>query len=270
MIRYLGLFATFIVDLLVRRRPSRDCERDLIVALSADGGDDHESDVDLVEDIIDWRDTEVRELYVPLPEMHMIRRPSTMDELLQSISSEGFSRYPVYENEPRSVAGIIDIKDVISMLARDRDAGIDALLRPPFLVPESKNVAELLSDFRANGARMAIVIDEFGEVSGLVTRTDIIEKLLMDVAGDEQHKAVHKGKDGWYTVEGTWPLDDLFDLLSMSDDTEHRVDTVAGYVLLKLGRIPARGERFMLDGKIEVVVSDADERRIKVLRFKPL
>lgn len=268
--KYLKIFFRFFADGWLKNKEIKVCEKELLLSLTSEENGHKEDAAELIEGILEFKDTEVREILVPIPQMVMLDVESGFEKVVEIVTKSGFSRYPVYEDEPGNVVGVTMVKDLIGLYQNSGKTCVSEIMRPPFFVPESKKISELLKDFKAKKQRMAIVIDEFGEVSGLVTQTDILEEILGELADEKSAGQLRltADKDGWHIVPGTFPFDDIREHLEQQVDEVPKIETFAGYLIFKLGRIPEKGERFTVDEKIEAVIIEADERRIKTVKFR--
>ena len=222
----------------------------------------------MVQSIVDLGDTAVREVMVPRPEMVAIRDDATLAELRELFAEEKYSRIPVYHERLDNVVGIIHAIDVIAFLDANPETSIKPLIREVGFVPESKKVSDLLREFQKTNQTFAMVVDEYGGISGLVTMEDIVEEIVGEIHDefDEVDEEIVKEREGVYLVSGRADIDDVQDELHLKVDGSG-FETVSGYVLDALGRIPKAGEVIEQDGlRIEVV--DADGQRIHKVRFR--
>ena len=224
---------------------------------------------ELVHSIIEFGDTRVSEVMTPRPDIVAVPENATVREARDVILDSKYSRLPVYREQIDNVEGIIYVRDLLQCWAEGReDEGIKSLVRPVYDVPETKQVAELLKEMQKAHFQLAMVIDEYGGVCGLVTVEDILEEIVgeiedEDIAGEELEDIV-EGEDGSYEVLGSTEIgkiERLFDMEIEDDD----FTTIAGLVVNESGRVPAAGEGLTIRG-LEVEVLEADERRILRLR----
>jgi len=267
------LFVRYLGGIVLHREAVAETEKELLVSLlfqDIDPGAD--SDVALIKGLIAFKDKEVRDILVPLSEMFSINVLWDHNTLLMFIGNNSYARYPVYENELNNIIGILHVKDVVRSLIKECSLEIKDLIRPVFFVPESKKISALLNDLKNKRQRMALVIDEYGEVSGLITQTDILEEVLSELTdySDSITNRIYTDKNGWHHAPGTFPLHDMSEFIALDDDDIPKVETFAGYVIHKLGRIPQKGETVLIDKKIQVKVVDSDERKIKAIIFKSI
>jgi len=226
---------------------------------------------ELIHSIIEFGDTRVSEVMTPRPDIVALPQNASVREARDVILESKYSRLPVYRDQIDNVEGLIYVRDLLQRWAEGKeDDSIAQLIRPVYFVPETKPVAKLLEEMQKAHVQLAMVIDEYGGVSGLVTVEDILEEIVgeiedEDIAGEELQEIVEKS-DGSFEVLGSTEIgkiEQLFDLEIEADD----FTTIAGLVINKSGRVPLAGDRLMFRG-LEVEVVEADERRIGRLRVK--
>jgi CBS domain containing-hemolysin-like protein len=222
----------------------------------------------LVQSIVDCGDTILREVMTPRPEIVAIRRDATLDELGHLLVQEKYSRLPAYENDLDHIVGLIFAIDLLDY--RDAPAAdpIEPLIRKVRFVPETKKVSEMLDEFQNSQSTMAIVVDEYGGTSGLVTVEDLLEEIVGDIHDefDEVDQEVVQEDDGVYLVSGRADIDEVKDKLHL-EVNGRGFETVSGFLLDSLGRVPQTGEVIDLEG-MKVFVIDADGQRINKVRFQ--
>src|SRR5689334_24975096 len=230
-----------------------------------------EEEGELIHSIIEFGDTRVSEVMTPRPDIVAVPATATGREARDIILESKYSRLPVYREQMDNVEGIIYVRDLPLCWAEGHEnENIQALLRPVYAIPETKPVADLLEEMQKAHAQLAIVIDEYGGVSGLVTVEDILEEIVgeiedEDIAGEELEEIVQE-PDGSYIVPGSTEIgkiERIFDMEIEADD----FTTIAGLVINEQGKVPDVGERLNIRG-LGVEVLDADERRINRLRVK--
>lgn len=257
---------------MIKKKDIKTLEKELILSLSSDNVTHGSDEAEIIEGIFRFKDTEVREIITPLPSMISIPVTVNKEEVIKIISESGFSRYPVYEDEVRNIIGILNVKDLLINMAETDSFDLKRFIRPAYFIPQSKKISELLPELKQRKERMAIAVDEFGEVSGLVTQTDIIEEILGDLAekNDKDLGQISKDKFGWYELSGTYPLDELSSKLNIDIYTEEKIETIAGYIIYNIGRIPEKSEILKIDDKLEIKIVDADDRRIKKVQIRKI
>ena len=230
-----------------------------------------EEEGELIHSIIEFGDTRVNEVMTPRPNIVAVPETATIKEARDIMLESKYSRLPVYREQIDNVEGIIYVRDLLLCWAENReDENIRSLVRSVYFVPETKPVADLLKEMQKVHVQLAMVIDEYGGVCGLVTVEDILEEIVgeiedEDIAGEELEEIV-QGPDGFYEVSGSTEIgkiEQLFDMEIEADD----FTTIAGLVINEQGTVPNVGERLTIRG-LEVEVLEADERRIGRLRVR--
>jgi putative hemolysin len=229
------------------------------------GGDEHR----LLQSIVDFGDTLVREVMTPRPDMVAIHADATLDELRELFREQEYSRIPVFGENLDHILGIVFVKDLIQLPGTNGSSHpITGLVRPAMVVPETKRVPELLREFQRRQQQIAIVVDEYGGTAGLVTIEDLLEEIVGEIRDEydvESEPVVEEG-DGAYVFSAKVSIDDVNERLGVHIEPQG-FETVGGYVLTRTGRVPAVGESFELDG-MSVEVLEAERRRIHKVRFR--
>ena len=226
----------------------------------------------MMEGVLGVADLQVRDIMIPRSQMVTVRRDDPPEKLLPVIVESGHSRFPVMDDDRDDIVGILLAKDVLRYVATGRLADFDIreCMRPAVVVPESKRVNVLLKEFRRNRNHMAIVVDEYGGVSGVVTIEDAIEQIVGDIDDEfdvEDDQNIRKEAERQFLVRGATPIAEFNEYfgVELADD---EFDTVAGLVMKQLGHLPPRGETLMI-GEIEIRVLRADRRRVEALKVLP-
>jgi len=219
---------------------------------------------EMIQNILVLKDTTVSEIMVPKGDI--VALPSTvgLDELAEVFTREGYSRIPIYEESMDNIIGEIYAKDLLKYWnARDEVTDIKLLMHPVYFVPEGKKLIDLLKEFREKQTKIAIIIDEYGSVDGLITIGDILEEIVGDFIGEEgeeiEEDIVPKG-DGLFSVDPKMAIDEFAEALETTIP-EGDYDTVAGFITSRMERIPKTGETFEYEGLVFEIVG-ADKRRI--------
>jgi magnesium and cobalt transporter len=224
----------------------------------------------MLEGALAVADLQVRDIMIPRMQMVCLRRDDPIARLLPAVVESRHSRFPVLDGERDGVAGILLAKDLLRLFASGTAAIFDMreYLRPAVFVPEAKRLNVLLRDFRDSRNHMAIVVDEYGGVAGLVTIEDVIEQIVGDIDDEydieEDDQNIRKEAEHQYAVRGVTRLEEFNEYFG-SHLLDGDFDTVAGLVMKTLGRLPRRGEAVMLAG-LELRVIRVDRRRIDMLR----
>ena len=227
----------------------------------------------MLEGVLEVSDLQVRDIMVPRAQMVCVRRDDPAATLMPIVVDSGHSRFPVMDADRDDIVGILLAKDLLRLCiatARER-FDIREYMRPAVFVPESKRLNVLLKDFRRNRNHMAIVVDEYGGVSGLVTIEDVIEQIVGEIDDEfdvEDDQNIRKEADRQYTVRGVTRIDEFNEFFGSQLSEEEGFDTIAGLLMKQLGRLPRRGEAANIDG-FEFRVARADRRRIDALRVVP-
>ncbi len=234
------------------------------------GGFIDEEEGDMLQSILDLDDTIVREIMVPRTSMICCESTAPLDEVLKAIIESGHSRIPIYDNSRDNIIGLIYAKDLLRFWGTSLEKlKLAQVLRPPYLVPESKNISDLLQEFRQRRVHIAIVIDEYGGTSGLVTIEDLIEEIVGDIQDeyDLEEEWLIEEEGGAVLVDGRLNVEEFEEHFSIKIERE-KFDTVGGYVVEMLGRVPAQGERLEFDD-LNLLIVDADPRAVRQIRVFP-
>jgi len=222
----------------------------------------------LLQSIVDFGDTLVREVMTPRPDIVAIREDATIGDLRAVFGEQEYSRFPVYKDNLDNIAGFVFIKDVFALGASSRDdAPIRPLVRTAVVVPETKRVPELLKQFQRQQTQCAIVVDEYGGTAGLVTIEDLLEEIVGEIRDEydvETEPIVDEGR-GRYLFSGKVNVDEVAQRLNVEIERDG-FETVGGYLMSHIGRVPAVGEKFDIDG-LSVEIVDAERRRINRVRI---
>lgn len=232
-------------------------------------------DFAMLEGALTVAEMQVRDIMVPRAQMVCLRRDETLEQIIPRVVESGHSRYPVVDGDRDDVEGILLAKDLLRAVAGgglEEDATFDMreFLRPAVFVPESKRLNVLLKDFRDNHNHMALVVDEYGGVAGLVTIEDVIEQIVGDIDDEfdiEEELSIRPDGDQHFLVRGTTTLEEYNEHFH-TQLPEGEFETVAGMVMQHLGRVPRRGESVVIAGW-EFRVQRTDRRRIDSLRVAP-
>jgi putative hemolysin len=222
----------------------------------------------MIGEVLEIGDTVAREIMVPRVDVSMIEDTVTVGDALPIFRHTGFSRVPVFHDDPDSVVGVALLKDLVEPVAAGRcDEMLLRRARPPLFVPETKPILDLLQEMRASHNHMVIVVDEHGGTAGIVTIEDIVEEIVGEIADefDRDHRYIEKVSDSVWVVDGRLPVEDANEDLALKVPESEEYDTLAGWVLSALGHIPVVGERVALDGA-ELRVEAMRRRRIARLR----
>src|SRR5262249_28888330 len=221
----------------------------------------------LLQSIVDFGDTLVREVMTPRPDIVAIREDATIGELRALFREQEYSRFPVFRESLDNIAGFVFIKDLVALGPTEDASPIRSLMRPPVVVPETKRVPELLKQFQRHQTQIAIVVDEYGGTAGLVTIEDLLEEIVGEIRDEydvESEPIVDEG-GGRYVFNGKVDIDEVNQRLNVQIDRQG-FETVGGYLLSHLGRVPAIGEQVDVDG-LHIEVLDVERRRVNKVRM---
>jgi CBS domain containing-hemolysin-like protein len=223
---------------------------------------------ELLRSIVDFSERLVREVMTPRPDIVGVRAEATLDELRTFYREQGYSRIPVYKDSLDNIVGMVFVKDLITRADHDVSTPVTAIMRPAHFVPETKRVPDLLRDFQRNQIQLAIVVDEYGGTAGLVSLEDLLEEIVGEIRDeyDVETEPFVEEPGGAYVVSGRAHVDGLAERLGLEIEGEG-FETVGGYLLSRIGRVPAKGETFDL-GDLQVEVLDAEHRRIHRVRLR--
>lgn len=268
---------TFLRKLAEFLHPGPDSTAELIETL-AEAEDNNiigaESRV-MLEGVIRMADMTAGDVMVAATRMDLLDIQAPMDELINTVIDTAHSRFPVFEGERENVIGILMAKDLLK-LQRAPELNIRALLRPAVFVPETKGLNDLLRDFRGNRNHLAIVIDEFGRVAGLITIEDVLEQIVgeiedeFDIAEDEGD--IFALADRTYRVSGDTPLERVNDAFSVNlngVDPDQHFDTIGGLIAHQMGHVPKRGERYAVGG-LDFLVLHTKGGAVKWFKVSPI
>ena len=270
-------FANFVVGAILRTFGARQGDlrafvsrEELKALLQLEPGEADVTTIEaqLIDKIFDLGDTTVREVMVPLVEVAMLPESSTPREAVAFILERGFSRVPIYRQRETNVVGVVGAKDILSRGAAVRT--LDELKRPPYYVPETKRIDDLLREMQRNRTHMAVVVDEYGGATGVVTLEDILEQIVGDIHDEHDRAAAPAERlpDGSYRVAARANIDELNESLDWSLP-KRDYETVAGLVLASLHRIPRAGEEFQIAG-YSITVLESDARRVVSVKIVPV
>ncbi len=223
----------------------------------------------IIEGALQVAEMQVRDIMIPRSQMVVIKENQEPEHFVDLVIESGHSRFPVVGDSRDEVLGILLAKDLLAYFARheQRELDLDDAMRPAVHIPESKRLNVLLREFRANRNHMAIVVDEYGGVSGLVTIEDVLEQIVGEI--DDEHdvdedRYIRRLDNGEFTVKALTPIEDFNDYFDTGFDDEE-ADTIGGMVIKAFGHLPQRGEQVDLEG-VNFRVLRADQRRVHLLR----
>jgi CBS domain containing-hemolysin-like protein len=225
---------------------------------------------ELLRSLVEFRETMVREVMTPRPDIVAIEATATLGQLRALVKEQQYSRVPVYNGTLDNIVGVIAIKDLILLEPGELSQPITPLVRPAHFVPETKRVPELLKEFQRHRIQAALVVDEYGGTAGLVTVEDLLEEIVGEIRDeyDVEVEPVLEEAHGTFVFSGRTHVRELAERLRMDVEGEG-YETVGGYLLAHVGRVPAVGETFEIDG-LSVDVLETERRRITRVRVRRL
>jgi CBS domain containing-hemolysin-like protein len=222
----------------------------------------------LLQSIVEFGDTLVREVMTPRPDIVAIRSDATIGELRTLLREQEYSRVPVYRDSLDNVAGFVFVKDLINLDEQNIGQVVTTIMRPAYFVPETKRVSEMLKEFQRQHMQIAVVVDEYGGTAGLVTLEDLLEEIVGEIRDeyDVESEPITDEGNGTFLFSGKVNIGEVAERLDTPIEREG-FETVGGYLLSHLGRVPAIGETFDIDG-LSVEVLEAERRRVNKVRIR--
>ena len=272
---------------LLRRREAesvRDRMEELIEETQAERGDGkrpprHADEIDaheraLLSNVLKLREQTAYDVMVPRADIMAMPEEYTLDQAIRLIQRDGHSRYPVYRGQLDDIVGMVHIKDVFASVGREAPFDLKAILRKPLFVVPSVPVLDLLLQMRQARVHLALVVDEYGGIDGLVTIEDLVETIVGDIADEHDEDGppqMIERQDGTIELDARTPVEDFEEKLGPVLTEEERgadIDTVGGLVFTLAGRVPAKGELVSHPSGLEFRVLEVDPRRIRRLRVR--
>ena len=228
-----------------------EAELKMLLSRSTEEGELEQQEQEMLYKVFDFADKEVSAVMVPRPEVVALSIELPPEEALAAVIDSPYTRYPVYRDSLDEIVGVLHVRDLFSALVDRGIAGVqlEQLLRPAHIVPETKDLAALLTEFRRTNQHMAIVVDEYGELEGIVTLEDLLEEIVGEIEDefDLPDESIERLEDGRVRVHGTFPIDDFNEQFGVSLPIED-YHTLGGFVFGMLGRAPEPGDEVEHDG----------------------
>ncbi len=228
----------------------------------------NEEENEMIRSIFEMKNRVVREIMVPRTDMAVVSVDAPLGEVLDTINRCGHSRIPVYEGTVDNITGLLYAKDLLREWGKgEAEIQLTRLIRTPFFIPETKNFEELLQDFKRKRVHIAIVMDEYGGTSGLITIEDILEQIVGDIQDeyDTEEEWLVEQPDGTVIVDARLPIEELEERFLVQVERD-KFDTVAGLIFHLIGRIPEMGEE-VESPPLLMTILEADERKIRKVRI---
>lgn len=231
-----------------------------------------EGEREMIESMFEFTETRTGEIMTPRTEICAVPAGTLIKDVRDVMIDEKYSRLPVYRESIDNIHGIVYVRDLLGSLAEGRkNDAVDSITRDAFFVPETKTAAELLKSMQANHVQIAIVVDEYGGVAGIVTVEDILEEIVGEIEDedieDEDIIEIVEGGEGYWDVLGSTDIDKIERLFGLELENED-VTTIAGLVTSEVGYVPKPGERVTTSG-LDVEILRSDEKRVELLRIRP-
>lgn len=227
----------------------------------------------MIENILKFTSIMVREIMIPRTDIVSINSEDTPEEMIRELAASRYTRIPVHRGSVDNIIGILNVKDLLKMWPQDMTtAGILSHLTKPYYIPETKNAHLLFYELKNNKKHIAIVIDEYGGTSGLITLEDLLEEIVGDIRDEYEEHAdsedIIRTADGAIVVDGRTEIENIEEHLKINLE-KGRYETLSGLILNTIRRIPNQGERFQIDG-MDITIEKADERSIKKVKIKKI
>ncbi|MGM0437233.1 MAG: hemolysin family protein [Bacillota bacterium] len=242
------------------------------VNVSEEEGVIKEIEKDMIQSVFDFDDTQVREIMVPRIDMVCIDNEANVKEVVELAVEYGHSRIPVYENVVDDIIGLIYVKDLLKLILTNEDEkniDLDEFIKPIYFIPESKPINTLLTEMQKRREHMAIVLDEYGGTSGLITIEDLLEEIVGDIQDefDLETKMIEKVNEHEMIVDARSDIDKVNEKLENSLHEEENFETISGFILHNLGYLPQKGEKIEINNLL-ITVEEVSEHRIEKVRIK--
>ena len=247
-----------------------EAELKLLLERSTVEGELEEEEQEMLYKVFDFADKEAANIMVPRPEVVVVAADMPPEECLRKVLDSPYTRFPVYRETPEHIVGVLHLRDLLNAMNERGIAQveIEQILRPPYIVPETKDIAALLKEFRRTNQHMAIVVDEYGDMEGIVTLEDVLEEIVGEIEDefDLPDESVERIDDTHIRIDGTFPIDDFNEQF----DTELPIEdfhTMGGYVFGLLGRAPEQGDE-VVDDSLRFQVVELEGTRIERLQVE--
>ena len=223
----------------------------------------------MLEGVLQVSEQQARDVMVPRKKMIVLKKDASLEEIYPIVIEYGHSRFPVISEDKSEVVGILLAKDLLAFAIDRKDIKVEALMRTATVVPESKRLNVLLKEFRTKRSHMAIVVDEYGAVAGIVTIEDVLEQIVGEIEDEHDYadeEYITKRNDKEYIIQALTPLEDFNEYFKADFDTEE-FDTIGGFIVGRLEHMPKKGEKVEQD-QFRFEVLRADGRQVHLLKLK--
>lgn len=263
-----GLLYLLRIDPNAKNDAMTEDELRTIVDVSHEDGVIESEEKEMIYNVFDLGDAKAKDVMVPRVNVTFASIDSTYSELIEIYKRDRFTRLPIFEESTDNVIGTINMKDLLLFEAKDHFQ-VKNILREAYFTYEYKNISELLVEMRDSSFNLAIVLDEYGETAGIVTLEDILEEIvgeIHDEYDDYEDELLKKVSDNEYIVEGSFSLDDISDRLHINLESED-FDSLGGYIIEQLDRLPEVGDSVITPGNIKLVVDKLDKNRVETVHI---
>lgn len=224
----------------------------------------------MIEGVLQVSQMRVRDIMIPRIQMVVVPKDAELETILPLVTEFGHSRYPVIDGDRSKVVGVLLAKDLLARVLENKTLKVNEIMRPSYVVPESKRLNVLLKELRTNGNHMAIVVDEYGQSAGLVTIEDVLEQIVGEIEDEhddhEDEGYIFQRSKNEYMIKALTPMDEFDEYFSTHLATDE-YDTIGGFIVSQLEHMPKKGESLVVDTmKFEVI--RADSRRVHLLKLK--
>ena len=247
-----------------------EAELKMLLERSTVEGELEEEEQEMLYKVFDFADKEASDVMRPRPEVVTISVELPPEEALSAVLESPYTRYPAYKETPEHIIGVLHLRDLLNALNERgmAEVQIEEILRPPYVVPETKDIAALLTEFRRTNQHMAIVVDEYGDMEGIVTLEDVLEEIVGEIEDefDLPDESIERVDDRCIRIDGTFPIDDFNEQFEMSLPIED-YHTMGGYIFGVLGRAPEAGDEIE-DGGVRFKVLEVEGNRIERLEVE--
>lgn len=239
-----------------------------VIDVSHEDGVIESEEKEMITNVVDFGDSVASDVMVPRIDIEFMDVDSTYEEVLEVFRRDKYSRLPVYEGDKDHVIGVLNLKDVFCYSGQPEDFSIRNILRRSYFTYEFQKISDLMVDMQKNSISMAMVLDEYGAIAGLITLEDLLEEIvgeIRDEYDEEETDNIRKLKDREYLVEGNTKLEDINELLNLDLESED-YDSIAGHMIHELGHIPVEGEYIDIE-HIRLTVKEMDKNRIETIHI---
>ena len=263
-----GFMRLLLVDPDASSSGMTEDELRTIVDVSHEDGIIESGERELIYNVFDLNDAHAKDIMVPRVHVTFASIDNTYEELIEIFREDKFTRLPVYEETQDNIVGIINMKDLL-LYDKNEPFHIKDIMRKPHFTYEYKSISELLVEMRSATFNIAIVLDEYGEVAGLITLEDILEEIvgeIHDEYDEQEDERLRQISDREYVIEGAMSLDDVNDRLNTDFDSED-YDSIGGFIIEHLDRLPETGDEVVTENKIRLVVDKLDKNRVEIIHL---